>query len=168
MGNVLTNLAYPNTIINLMLQGKWGESADGLFRFLVNSTFGVAGIFDVATKAGIPLHQEDFGQTLAVWGYEDSRYLVLPFFGPTSVRDSVGRSTGRWTNPIPWLAVEEGIWSPTIMEIIHGRYQLLPLSGAIEDAVDPYLLMRDFWRQQRSYDIHDGEPPEVDYDDYLE
>ena len=90
MRNFFRNLAYPVTFLNLVMQGKFEDSLTATGRFLLNSTVGLLGFFDVATKAGIEQFDEDFGQTLAVWGWENSRYLVMPFFGPYTARDFLG------------------------------------------------------------------------------
>ena len=89
--NFFRNLSYPVVFLNLLAQGKFIESLDATGRFLMNTTIGLAGFFDVATRAGLPKHDEDFGQTLAVWGWKNSRYLVMPFFGPFTLRDFAGR-----------------------------------------------------------------------------
>ena len=82
VSNFFRNLDSPVTFLNLLLQGEFEKSADTFGRFLLNSTVGLLGFFDLATKVGIPYHDEDLGQTLASWGYENSRYLVIPVFGP--------------------------------------------------------------------------------------
>ena len=85
--NFFRNLAYPVTFLNLVLQGKFEESLTATGRFFMNSTIGLLGFFDVATKEEIPYYEEDFGQTLAVWGWKDSRFLMMPFIGPYTARD---------------------------------------------------------------------------------
>ena len=102
VGNFFRNLDAPVTIVNTILQGKFEQSADSLGRFLINSTIGVLGFFDVATKLGVPFYNEDLGQTLATWGYDDSRYLVLPVFGPSTIRDGVSRYADSFYHP-GWL-----------------------------------------------------------------
>ena len=99
VGNFFRNLDAPVTFFSQILQGKFAQSGTTIGRFLLNSTVGLLGFFDVATKAGIPFYNEDLGQTLASWGYEDSRYLVLPFFGPSTFRDGTGRLAGRSAFP---------------------------------------------------------------------
>jgi phospholipid-binding lipoprotein MlaA len=91
VGNFFRNLDTPVTFVNQVLQGKLRQSGSSIGRFLLNSTVGLLGFFDVATKVGMPYYNEDLGQTLAKWGYEDSRYLMLPFFGPSTFRDGTGR-----------------------------------------------------------------------------
>ena len=87
VSNFFSNLHEPMVMLNNLLQGKPGQATSDLIRFVVNSTVGIVGLFDVSSKVGLPKHDEDFGQTLAVWGVGDGPYLVLPFFGPSNLRD---------------------------------------------------------------------------------
>ncbi len=98
--NFFNNLSYPVTFLNLLAQGKIEDALTATGRFLMNSTVGVLGFVDVATKVEIPDYDEDFGQTLAVWGWKNSRYLVMPVFGPYTVRDFIGRSFYGYFHPI--------------------------------------------------------------------
>ena len=98
--NFFRNLAYPVTFINLILQGKVDDSLTATGRFLMNSTIGLLGFFDVASKAGIPNFNEDMGQTLAVWGWKESRFLVMPIFGPYTARDFLGRGFYGYFHPV--------------------------------------------------------------------
>src|SRR5690606_5704408 len=91
--NFFNNLTYLNVILNSFLQGKFYQGVNDTARFVINSTLGVGGLFDVATDAGLPAHQEDFGQTLAVWGASQGAYLYLPVRGPNSVRDAPDLAT---------------------------------------------------------------------------
>ena len=95
VGNFFRNLDSPVTIVNQVLQGKFKQSGSTIGRFLLNTTIGVFGFFDVATKIGMPYYNEDLGQTLASWGYLDSRYLMLPLLGPSTFRDGVSRYADR-------------------------------------------------------------------------
>lgn len=166
--NFFRNLSYPVTFLNLILQGKWEESLTATGRFLMNSTVGVLGFFDVATKEDIPFYEEDFGQTLAVWGWKDSRYLVMPFFGPYTARDFLGRGFYGYFHPISYVAREYNNYIPIVVDLITLRAELLPFDAEIEAANDPYVLIRDVWLQNREYRIYDGDPPEPDYDALLE
>ncbi|MDT8410206.1 MAG: VacJ family lipoprotein, partial [Wenzhouxiangellaceae bacterium] len=89
--NFFTNLKSLQTMINLTLQGRPADTGRMLERFFVNTVFGLAGFFDVASKGGLPSFDEDFGQTMAVWGWKNSRYFVIPFLGPSTVRDGLGQ-----------------------------------------------------------------------------
>lgn len=168
VGNFFRNLDGPVTFINQILQGKFTQSADTFGRFFVNSTVGLLGFFDIASKIGIPYYNEDLGQTLAKWGYEDSRYLVLPFFGPSTVRDGAGRFTDSYYHPVGRAIHRREEWGLWIIRGIDQRARYLDQDAELEQAYDPYVLMRDVWLQNRQYQIFDGDPPLADYDLYLE
>ena len=168
IGNFFRNLNYPVTGLNQLLQGKFSEFGESTERFLANTIFGLLGFVDVATLGEIPQHDEDFGQTLAVWGWEDSRYFVVPFLGPRTVRDTLGRSFYGYFHPLNTLAREEGIYWPIGADLLQLRASFLPQDDAIYGAYDPYVFVRDAWLQRREFLIYDGNPPEPDYDAYLE
>lgn len=167
VGNFFRNLDFPVTLLNEVLQGMFEEGVVSTGRFLINTTIGVVGLFDVASKMGIPEYKEDFGQTLAVWGYENSRYLVLPIFGPSTFRDGIGRSVYGYGHPVAWAAREKGIYAPMILDIIQFRASYLDEDYQILNAYDPYVFMRDVYLQNRLYKIHNGDPPLQDYDAYM-
>lgn len=166
--NFFKNLAYPVTFINLILQGKFEDSLTATGRFLMNSSVGVLGFFDVATKVDIPKFDEDFGQTLAIWGWKDSRYLVMPLFGPYTARDFIGRGFYGYFHPISYAVREYNNYIPLVVDLITLRAELLPFQAELDAASDPYVLVRDVWLQNREFKIYDGDPPEVDYDALLE
>ena len=166
--NFFKNLAYPVTFINLILQGKFEDSLTATGRFLMNSSVGVLGFFDVATKVDIPKFDEDFGQTLAVWGWKDSRYLVMPLFGPYTARDFIGRGFYGYFHPISYAVREYNNYIPLVVDLITLRAELLPFQAELDAASDPYVLVRDVWLQNREFKIYDGDPPQVDYDALLE
>ena len=168
IGNAMRNLNYPVVIINLALQGKLKESAIGTGRFLFNSTIGLLGFIDVASKAGMPDYDEDFGQTLAMWGYDNSRYIMLPFFGPATFRDGIGRIGNSQVSGEGWFIREHHQYIPFVLDALDLRARLLPQDATFLEAPDPYALIRDAYLQQREYVIYDGNPPFPDYDDYLE
>jgi phospholipid-binding lipoprotein MlaA len=168
VGNVLSNLEYPSTFINQFLQGKFVLGLKDTGRFLINSTLGVAGIFDVATPIGLEKNDEDFGQTLAVWGVPSGPYLTLPLFGPSSVRDAPSRVVDWFTTPLqytdlPW----EADWAQRIINPIHTRSELLPLDETLQRTYDPYVFIRDAWVQQREFNIFDGNPPPESLEDVM-
>ena len=166
--NFFRNLNYPVTFINLILQGKFEESLTATGRFLMNSTVGLAGFFDIATRVEIPEYSEDFGQTLAVWGWKDSPYLVMPVFGPYTARDFLGRSFYGYFHPISYVAREYNNYIPLVVDLISLRAELLPFQAELDAASDPYVLVRDVYLQNREYKIYDGDPPQPDYDALLE
>ncbi len=168
VGNFFRNLDAPVTLANAALQGKFKQSGVTIGRFLINSTIGLLGFFDVATKMGIPFYDEDIGQTLATWGYEKSRYFMLPFFGPSTLRDGIGRVADSYYHPVGIYAREQNQWWPLVARGIDQRARFLDQDAELEQAYDPYILMRDVWLQNRRFEIYDGDPPLDDYDLYLE
>jgi phospholipid-binding lipoprotein MlaA len=166
--NFFRNLAYPVTFLNLILQGKFEDSLTATGRFLMNSTVGLLGFFDVATKADIPKFDEDFGQTLAVWGWKDSRYLVMPVFGPYTARDFLGRGFYGYFHPVSYAIREHNNYVPLVVDLISLRAELLPFQEDLDAASDPYVMVRDVWLQNREFRIHDGNPPAPDYDSLLD
>ena len=168
VGNFFRNLDIPVTFVNQVLQGKFTQSLDSLGRFIVNSTVGLLGFFDIASKAGMPYYNEDLGQTLATWGYEDSRYLMLPFFGPSTFRDGMGRYTDSFIHPVGRAIHGRNEWGLWIVRGIDQRARYLDQDAELNQAYDPYVLMRDVWMQNREFQIYDGDPPMADYDLYLD
>lgn len=169
VGNVLSNVEYPGTFVNQFLQGKFLLGLKDTGRFLINSTLGVAGIFDVATPLGLEKNDEDFGQTLAVWGVPSGPFVNLPLFGPSSVRDAPSRAVDWFTNPLqytdlPW----EVEWGERVINVLHTRSELLPLDDTLQRTYDPYVFIRDAWVQQREFNIFDGNPPPETLEDFDE
>lgn len=156
--NVFDNLGDINVFINQFLQGKIDTGLSDMFRFICNSTFGVAGLFDVATEVGLVAHDEDFGQTFAVWGFNSGPYLVLPFLGPATIRDGVGLVPGYFTNPVNYIDDDTTRWSVFGAGIIVERERLLKQEELIIG--DRYLFIRDSYLQRRQYLINDGEVEE--------
>jgi len=168
LSNFFRNIDYPVTFINQLLQGKFKESGVSTGRFLVNSTIGLLGFFDVATRMGMLNYDEDFGQTLARWGYEESRYLVLPFFGPSTFRDGIGQTVYGYAHPVSYVAREDHFYTPLVLDLIQTRAAFLSQDNALGEAYDPYTLVRDVWLQNRKHKIYDGNPPIPDYDSLLD
>ncbi|HET6565050.1 MAG TPA: VacJ family lipoprotein [Xanthomonadales bacterium] len=166
--NFFRNLSYPVNFLNLLAQGKFEQSIIMTGRFLMNSTVGLLGFFDVASKSGVPDYQEDLGQTLAVWGWKDSRYLVMPFLGPFTVRDLGGRGIVSYMDPVAYVIREENLYWPLVLDLVSVRAELLPFQPDIDNASDPYAFVRDVYLQNREFNIYDGEPPEPDYDALLD
>lgn len=167
IGNFFDNLSYPVTILNVFLQGKFVDGLAGLGRFVVNTTIGFGGIFDPATELGLEADEEDFGQTLAVWGVPDGPYFMLPFFGPSTVRDTAGLAGDIAIDPV-WqnLDIDDDLqYSLLALNIIHMRAELLSIDQQLRDAFDPYTFLRDAYLQRREFQVHDGNPPQDQYDD---
>ena len=164
VSNFFSNLHEPMVMLNNLLQGKPGQAASDLGRLLINSTVGIAGLFDVSTKIGLPKHNEDFGQTLAVWGVGDGPYLVLPFFGPSNLRDGVSLPVDWETYPPNHMEERSTRDKLLLVEIIDKRAQLLDASDILEQAAgrDPYVFVREASRQRRLNQIYDGNPPQAE------
>jgi len=168
VGNFFRNLDAPVTFVNQILQAKVTQSVETFSRFLINSTVGLLGLFDVASRMGIPFYDEDLGQTMASWGYKDSRYLMLPVFGPSTPRDGVGRLTDSFYHPVGRAVHGRNEWGMWIFRGIDRRALYLDQDAELKQAYDPYVLLRDVWLQNRQYQIYDGDPPMTDYDLYLD
>lgn len=153
------NLTYIDTILNGFLQGKGKQGVSDLTRFVVNTTVGILGFFDVATSLGLPRHQEDFGQTLGVWGAGTGEYLVYPLIGPGGARDTGGVVAGWMTNPLFYVAAPVAI-PLGVIGIVDSRARK---EGFIrfrdEAALDPYIFTRETYLQHRRSEVYDGNPP---------
>lgn len=148
------NLGEPATAINQALQGNPLLSLASLGRFAVNTTLGVAGVFDPASRMGLrDRGSEDFGQTLAVWGWRDSRYLVIPFLGPRTVRDTVSLIGDRKTAPFGYIDDSRTAAALQLLDIVDGRTGLMSFDGMRRDAYDDYVFVRDAWSQRRKHQM---------------
>jgi len=162
ISNFFSNLYDPANMLYNFLQGKPKAGFSDLGRFIVNSTFGIAGLFDVASKMGLSKHNEDFGQTLAVWGVGDGPYLVLPFFGPSNIRDGASLPVDWYTYPPNHMEEHSTRDKMFVVEVVDKRAQLLDASDILEQAAggDPYPFVREAYRQRRLSLIYDGNPPQ--------
>lgn len=159
---VLSNLLEPFNFIHSMLQGKPDRAMNALGRFFVNSTIGVGGLADHASDMGMPAAREDFGQTLAVWGVKNSSYLVLPIFGPTTVRDAIGTGTEFAIVPINIVLNEVGAssavkWGVTGARVLQVRSEAMDsgVDSLLDTSADPYAAARDAYFQAREAEIAD-------------
>ena len=165
--NFFANLRTVDSCINGFLQGKPRSGGTDMMRFLVNSTLGVAGLFDVATSAGLADQGEDFGQTLAVWGWRNSRYVYVPLVGPSTVRDLPSMAI-RAAVPRLLLGGHYELWVGGV-DILATRADALALTDARDAAaLDPYAFTREAYYQRRKFQIFDGNPPLDDFDDFFE
>ncbi len=162
--NFLTNIFYPRTVINSFLQGKVVHGGQDVARFVVNTTVGLLGIFDVATPLGIPKHNEDFGQTLGHWGLGSGAYLMLPLLGPSTTRDFSGRIVDWAFQPTTYMDAGP-VFVITALDIINVRAKLLKLDRTLQESFDPYTFLRGGYLQNRRSLVYDGKPP-VQQDDY--
>jgi phospholipid-binding lipoprotein MlaA len=169
VSNFFSNLGEPITALNSLLQGKPKQAGQSLGRFLLNSTLGIAGIFDPASDAKLPRKNEDFGQTLGVWGWKRSRYVELPLFGPRTVRDVFGLVGDAPLSPIRQVESDKTRLFLQGLQLVDVRAQLLSIDSLREGAVDEYALFRDSWLQRRNYQIGDDRKKSDDENlpDYL-
>ncbi len=160
ISNVFSNLGEPVVIISDLAQGKFLQSLSDTGRFLVNTTLGVFGIFDVARHMGMEKHSEDIGQAMAFWGVSSGPYLVLPLLGPSTVRDATGLSVETFAlTPVDVrkqsIESTELYYSTVFAQYLDVRADLIPSEGLISG--DRYSFIRSFYLQRREYLINDGE-----------
>lgn len=153
VSNFFSNLRAPVTITNQLLQGRGADAWDSLGRFLMNTTLGIGGLFDPASKAMVPRRNEDFGQTLGAWGWRRSRYVELPFFGPRTVRDVFGLAGDIPLSPMRRIEEDKLRIGLQGLQLVDTRAQLLAIDDLRDTAVDEYSLVRDAWMQRRNYQI---------------
>jgi len=166
--NFFNNLAYLNVMFNSFLQGKIDDGLTDMTRFIFNSTIGLGGLVDVATPMGLEQHDEDTGQTLAVWGAGQGPYLYLPVLGPDTVRDLPDRATSALLNPITYVSGTV-LFPVTALNVINDRANLIEATNIRDEAaVDSYTFTREAYLQRRFYLIHDGNPPMDGYEDIFD
>lgn len=155
VGDFFDNLDDLTNIANNTLQLKFYDAWSDVWRFAFNTTFGVLGLFDVATCAGLPKHHQDFGLTLAYWGVSRSAYIMMPFFGPTTIRDGIGWFVD-WNYLSIWgyLRPDRVRYSLYAVRLVHKRACLLPADKLIDDSLDPYVFVRDAYVQRREGEIN--------------
>ncbi|HPE47220.1 MAG TPA: VacJ family lipoprotein [Hyphomonas sp.] len=164
VGDFLSNLKSPVVFANDVLQAEPGRAADTFYRFAINTTVGLAGLWDAAGHFGIEGHSEDFGQTLAVWGLDSGPYLVMPFIGPTNPRDLFGMGVDRALDPLTWTEFDG---NPNLDDqIMAGRIVLGGLNArvALDDQIrqlneqpEPYVALRRIYSSQRQAEIRNGQ-----------
>ena len=164
--NVLSNLGEPVTVINDLLQGKIKQSLQDTGRFILNSTVGLLGWFDPAKHVGLEKHDEDLGQTLAVWGVPSGPYVVLPVLGPSTVRDTGGTGGDIYLNPVKEDMQPRYRNDATLLYGLDTRAGLMQANDTIDGAYDPYAFVRDAYLQNRRFKIYDGNPPQDYPSDY--
>ncbi len=167
--NFFSNLYDFTVLANDLLQLKFAQAAQDSLRILFNTTFGLLGFIDVSTYIELPRHNEDFGQTLGYWGVPPGPYFVLPFLGPSTIRDSTGIAVD-WTffDPIfnQSVALRNSL---LVMNFVDSRADLLGASRVLEiAALDPYVFTREAYLQRRQYLVYDGDPPMERFEDFEE
>ncbi len=157
--NFLTNLETPSILANNILQGKVDRAGNTLSRFVVNSTLGIFGIFDVAGRAGIPFRDDDFGATLATYGVGDYPYLLIPVIGPSNPRDLSGKVVDVFLNPIHYFTLPGGIFTSLGQSGLHEVDKRTEEVGELDDLVrsesDPYAVERSRALERREAEIED-------------
>ena len=162
--NFMRNVSTPVILANDLLQGEWERAEATTTRFFVNSTIGVAGLFDVAKDMGYEYHDEDFGQTLATYGSGEGAYLVLPIIGPSSLRDGAGLVVDSLLDPLTYILSTEAALARRGISSIDTRSRNIELVDEIKrDSIDYYARVRSLYRQRRENEISNG----VEEDDFL-
>ncbi|MGV6825978.1 MAG: MlaA family lipoprotein [bacterium] len=166
--NFFGNLDDVGSSANNLLQGKWQAATSDAGRVLFNTTFGLGGVIAVTDYMDLPKHDEDFGQTLGYWGIEPGPYLVLPAFGPRTLRDTAGLAVDWYvTDPVIYLESTAARWSLYSLRFVDRRADLLDASDVLATAaLDPYTFVREAYLQRRLNQVYDGNPPVLDlFDD---
>lgn len=150
--NFFSNIDMVPTIVNDVLQGNFYQATSDTWRFAINSTIGIAGFFDVASRIGLEPNSEDFGLTLAQWGYKNSSYLVLPFIGSTTFRDGIGFPVTYYMSIYPYIKSDDWRYGLYLGSILVRRADLLHYESFMQQiAVDKYVFVRDAYMQHRNY-----------------
>jgi phospholipid-binding lipoprotein MlaA len=160
VANFFENVQDVGTGLNNLLQGKLADGASDLARVAVNSVLGIAGLWDVATPMGLEKHNEDFGQTLGVWGVPPGPYFIIPFLGPSTLRDAPARYVDpnfAYSRAIGDMSVRNSLFG---LDVVRTRAGLLKVERIVDEAaIDRYSFTRDAWLQRRRHHVYDGRPP---------
>jgi phospholipid-binding lipoprotein MlaA len=166
MGNLFGNFGDVWSTANHLLQGKLHSGLDMGMRVLTNTLFGLGGLLDPATEAGLERRSEDFGQTLGRWGVGPGPYVVLPLLGPRTVRDSFGFVVDRQFDGSRLFDGEAASYTYTALELVYTRSELLATTSLLEQAaLDRYTFVRDAYLARRLDQVYDGAPPLEIFDD---
>lgn len=168
VSNFFTNLEQPAVFLSDTLQGKPRAAAHDLGRFLLNSTFGLGGFLDPASDAGIERNEEDFGQTLGRWGVGAGPFLMVPVFGPRTLRDGFGDLVDRFADPSHYIEDDGVRWGLIALEGVDQRSRLLEAEKVLEDVFDRYAFIRNAYLQRRAYLVSDGAVEEEPLEDPAE
>jgi len=163
--NFFSNLTQPTVIINDLLQGKFKGCLNDTGRFLDAPAVGIGGLFDPASAAGLDRNDEDFGQTLGKWGVPSGAYLMVPFFGPSTVRDGFGSGVDVFSNPLRYVDNTTVRYSAAALNLVDERARRLPLEDTLNQAFDKYTFIKNAYLQQREYAVKDGNVPAPTFDD---
>lgn len=160
VANFLSNLESPITIANELLQGKLKDMGVDTARLVINTTIGIGGLFDPATKLGLQAGDEDFGQTLGKWGVSSGPYLMLPVLGPSTVRDGFGRVPDTFLHPRYYIKNDWTRYGLVALDFVDTRAGLLQTEDVLQRSFDPYAFLRNAYLQRRQFQVYDGNPPE--------
>jgi phospholipid-binding lipoprotein MlaA len=153
--NVAGNLSQPSYILNNLLQVRLGQASQNTLRFIVNSTVGIGGVFDPVTALGLPAQQTDFGETLHVWGLPEGDFVMLPVFGPSTTRDSVGSIVDIATNPLRQIVPPQDrvyVSGVRVLDRFGDRYRAFDALGSVlDDSADSYAQLRSLYLQNRRF-----------------
>ncbi len=162
--NMVNNLDEPANALNGLLQGKGKSTAISTGRFVVNSTIGIFGFFDVASHIELAQQNEDFSQTLGVWGVGYGPYLMIPGMGPTTVRDTAGRVVDNLYFPMTLLNSHLTV-GKFVISAFDGREQLMAQEKLLDNSLDPYAFVKDAYFQRQDFKLYDGQPPQPEVDE---
>ena len=163
--NFFANVEDVWIALNNLLQGKVEEGLGDVMRVAINTSFGLFGVIDVASDAGLEKHNEDLGQTLGRWGFNSGPYLVLPFFGPSSIRDGIGWMFDSSVDPVVNIDHVPTRNTTYVVRVTDRRANLLDASQLLEEAaIDKYTFTRESYLQRRRSQVYDGSPPRDDAD----
>jgi phospholipid-binding lipoprotein MlaA len=162
VSNFMDNLSYTITMANDLLQLKFKPFAQDTGRFVLNTTVGIGGLFDPASKVGLPKNQKDLGQTFGHWGAKPGPYFVIPILGPSDVRDGIGRVGDAYLSPLQYVRNNYVKYSIYGVELVDTRYRLLPQDKLLDEAFDPYTLLKNAYLQRRQYLVTEGKVSDRD------
>lgn len=168
IGHFFNNLGEPLNALNNLLQGKYDRALKSTYRFTVNSTIGIFGLFDVAKHYDVVEQPEDLGQTLAAWGVKPGPYLVLPLFGPSNVRDGFGRvGSGLMYYPNSLITdSSKASIALTALDVVDSRAGLIGVDSVLESQLDPYIFLKVAYENDRVDRLYDGSPPKAAEEDF--
>lgn len=166
VGNFFSNLDDVLVLLNDLLQFKLDQAASDFSRLAWNTSVGIAGLIDVATPMELPKHNEDFGQTLGYWGVGNGPYLVLPFFGPSTLRDTVGKAVDIHFDPVVQHTPVPERNSAIAVHTVDARARMFDAEKVLDEAaIDRYVFLRDAYLQRRRGLVYDGNPPREKLED---
>jgi phospholipid-binding lipoprotein MlaA len=152
--NFITNIEYPDTLVNDLLQGKFADTANDLARLVVNTTLGLGGLFDPASHMNLDRHDADLGQTFGIWGVHTGPFLMLPFLGPSDLRDAVGKVGDSYLMPYVYISNAYAEYGTYLVSKIDQRAGLMGQNQLIDSSYDSYAFVRNAYLSQRAFKVH--------------